>query len=302
MTTVPLPVSVVIPAYNRARMLPDAIRSVWAQLPSRPAEVVVVDDGSSDRTAAVATENGARVIGHERNLGAAAARNTGVDAAAHPWIALLDSDDEWLPHHLATLWRHRDGRVLAGGAAVRHGELTDDVRYTGVAGHDPVELSSPAQIVFPENPLPASGVLVRREAVLDAGGFDPSLGYAEDLDLWIRVLERGPGIALPTVVYRWNGHAGSKSTHRHGPREAHRQIVRSYAGRPWWSRKLVNRRETVAEWDDLRQALRERSLRSAVRSGAWIAARPTRLAALLVLLRHRRWTRRRSQELIPDGR
>jgi glycosyltransferase involved in cell wall biosynthesis len=297
-----LPVSVVIPAYNRAGMLPKAIRSIQAQVPCRPAEVVVVDDGSSDRTATVAAENGARVIGHARNLGAAAARNTGVDAATQPWIALLDSDDEWLPHHLATLWRHREGCVLAGGAALRQGEQGGDVRYAGVSANEPVELSSPAQIVFPENPLPASGVLVRRDAVLEAGGFDPSLGYAEDFDLWMRVLERGRGVALPTVVYRWNGHAGSKSTHRHGPREAHRRIMRSYAGRPWWSRALLDRRETVAEWDDLRQALRERSLGSAVRSAAWIAARPTRLSALQALLRHRRRVRRRSRELIPDGR
>jgi glycosyltransferase involved in cell wall biosynthesis len=294
-------VSVVIPAYNRADMLPRAIASAWAQRPLGPAEVVVVDDGSSDNSTAVAARHGARVIGHSANRGAAAARNTGVEAACQPWIALLDSDDEWLPHHLATLWEHRDGRVLAGGAALRQGERPDDVRYAGAAGSGPLELSSPAQIVFPENPLPASGVLVRRDAVLGAGGFDPSLRYAEDFDLWMRVLERGRGVALPVVVYRWHGHAGSKSTHRDGPREAHRTIVRSYAGRPWWSRDLLERRETVAEWDDLRQALRERRFGAAARSAAWILARPTRAAALLVLLRHRRRVRRVTSELIRDG-
>jgi glycosyltransferase involved in cell wall biosynthesis len=293
-----LPVSVVIPAYNRADMLPRALASVWAQRPLRPAEVLVVDDGSSDDTTPVASRHGARVIGHSSNRGAATARNTGVEAACQPWIALLDSDDEWLPHHLATLWDHRDGRVLAGGAALRQGERRDDVRYAGAAGRGPLELSSPAQIVFPENPLPASGVLVRRDAVLRAGGFDPSLRYAEDFDLWMRVLECGRGVALPVVVYRWNGHAGSKSTHREGPREAHRAIVRSYAGRPWWSRELVERRETVAEWDDLRQALRERSLGQAARSAAWILGRPRRAAALVVLLRHRRRVRRLTGELL----
>jgi glycosyltransferase involved in cell wall biosynthesis len=296
-----LPVTVVIPAYNRADMLPRAIASVRAQTPHRPAEVVVVDDGSSDRTAAVASENGARVIGHEENRGAAAARNTGVEAAGQPWIALLDSDDEWLPHHLATLWEHRDGRVLAGGAAVRHGERPEDIRYAGPTTAGPLELSSPAQIAFPENPLPASGVLVRRDAVLGAGGFDPSLRYAEDFDLWMRVLERGPGVALPVVVYRWNGHAGSKSTHRDGPRDAHRRIIRSYAGRPWWSRHLVERRATVAEWDELRQALRERNRRTAARSAAWILARPVRAGALLALLRHRSRVRRLTKELVRSG-
>jgi GT2 family glycosyltransferase len=296
-----LPVTVVIPAYNRAELLPRALASVWAQEPLRPAEVVVVDDGSTDRTAAIASENGARVVGHERNRGAAAARNTGVAAAGQPWIALLDSDDEWLPHHLDTLWGHRDGRVLAGGAAMRHGELAGDVRYAGTASAGPLELRSPAQIAFPENPLPASGVLVRRDAVVAAGGFDPSLRYAEDFDLWMRVLERGPGVALPVVVYRWNGHAGSKSTHRHGPRETQRRIVRSYAGRSWWSPDLMERRATVAEWDDLRQALRERRGAATARSAAWILARPVRVAALLVLLRHRRRVRRLTRELVRRG-
>ena len=299
MTT--LPVTVVIPAYNRADMLPRAIASVRAQRPLRPAEIVVVDDGSTDNTTAVASRQGARVVGHEENRGAAAARNTGVEAAGQPWIALLDSDDEWLPHHLATLWDHRDGRVIAGGAAVRLGELPGDVRYSGATSDGPLELRSPAQIAFPENPLPASGVLVRRDAVVGAGGFDPSLRYAEDFDLWMRVLEQGAGVALPVVVYRWNGHAGSKSGHRHGPRDAHRRIIQSYAGRPWWSPELMERRTTVAEWDDLRQALSERDRRAAARSAGWILARPRRTAALLRLLRHRRRIRRLTRELVRDG-
>ena len=225
-----------------------------------------------------------------------------MDAATRPSISrLLDSDDEWLPHHLTTLWRHREGRVLAGGAAVRQDEGGDDVRYAGVGAHEPVELHSPP-IVFPENPLPASGVLVRRDAVLEAGGLDPSPGLCRGLrplDAGART-RAGRGPADRGLPLEWP--RGSKSTHRHGPREAHRQIVRSYSGRPWWSRGLLDRRETVAEWDDLRQALRERSTRRAIRSAAWIAARPTRLSALLTLLRHRRRVRRRSRDLITDGR
>jgi glycosyltransferase involved in cell wall biosynthesis len=291
-----LPVSVVIPAHDRERLIVRALRSVHAQEPARPAEIIVVDDCSSDRTAAVAAEHGARVIGHEVNRGAAAARNTGIEAARSDWIALLDSDDEWLPHHLATLWRHRDGRVLVAGAALAIGDGGGEVRYAGAVSDEPLELTSPAQVVFPENPLPASGVLVRRDSVLAAGGFDPSLRYAEDFDLWLRVLERGRGVALPTVVYRWNRHEGSKSSHRSGPRDTHREIVRSYTGRPWWSTKLAERRAAVAEWDDLRQALGEGRRRDAARSAAWIAARPARIGGLARLLAYRRRVRHRTAE------
>src|SRR5438132_14127317 len=92
-----LPVSVVVPAHDRAEVIERALESVAEQRDCEPAEVIVVDDGSTDRTAEVAEANGAEVIRHGRNRGVSAARNTGVRAAAQPWIALLDSDDEWLP-------------------------------------------------------------------------------------------------------------------------------------------------------------------------------------------------------------
>jgi glycosyltransferase involved in cell wall biosynthesis len=295
---IPLPISVIIPARDRERLLPRALRSVWAQEPAPPAEVIVVDDHSSDGTAAVAAEHGAKVIGHPRSEGAAQARNTGVSAANQPWIALLDSDDEWLPHHLATLWSHREGCVLVAGAALAVGDSPDDLRYAGMVSRGPVELSSPAQVVFPENPVPLSATLVRREAVLAVGGFDPSLRYAEDFDLWLRVLERGRGVSLPTIVYRWSRHRGSKSMDRHGPRESQRAIVRRYAGRPWWTTRLAERRAAVAEWDDLRQALREGRRLEAARSAAWIAARPARLGGFVRLLAYRRAIRRRTSEVV----
>ena len=93
----PLPVTVVIPAYNRPAMVQRAVRSALDQRPRPPAEVLVVDDCSSDDTAAVASAAGATVIRHDVNRGGAAARNTAIRAAGHDWIAFLDSDDELLP-------------------------------------------------------------------------------------------------------------------------------------------------------------------------------------------------------------
>jgi len=97
-----LPVSVVIPAYNAAPFLSGAIASVNAQT-SPASELLVVDDGSSDETAHVARAAGATVI-RQSNGGAGAARNAGVRAASHPWIAFLDADDRWHPDKLASQW------------------------------------------------------------------------------------------------------------------------------------------------------------------------------------------------------
>jgi cellulose synthase/poly-beta-1,6-N-acetylglucosamine synthase-like glycosyltransferase len=111
-----LPVCVVIPAHNRAHQLPRCLASVWAQHPRGPEEVIVVDDHSTDDTAAVAASLGARVIRHSENRGASAARNTAIAASNCAWLAFLDSDDEWLPHHLSHLWEIKGDHALVGGS------------------------------------------------------------------------------------------------------------------------------------------------------------------------------------------
>ena len=94
------PVSVVIAAYNAELTLGPALASALAQLPP-PAQVIVVDDGSTDGTAAVAASfPGVEVI-EQRNQGPSAARNCGIRAASQPWVAFLDADDLWLPGKLA---------------------------------------------------------------------------------------------------------------------------------------------------------------------------------------------------------
>src|SRR3954451_22994801 len=113
---VTLPVSVVIAAYNRAEMLRRAIASVRSQRPAQPAEIVVVDDASTDSTAEVARELGALVVQHRSNRGESASRNSAIHAAGQPWIAVLDSDDEWLPWHLDNLWRNTSDHDVVSAA------------------------------------------------------------------------------------------------------------------------------------------------------------------------------------------
>src|SRR5208337_4910913 len=91
-------ISVVIPAYNAERFLPRCFKSVFAQT-LKPEEVIVVDDGSTDNTAAVAAALGATVVS-QANSGVAAARNLGISHASGEWIALLDADDLWAPDKL----------------------------------------------------------------------------------------------------------------------------------------------------------------------------------------------------------
>ena len=100
-------IAVIIPVFNGSRYLPAAIASVQRQsLP--PSSIIIVDDCSTDDTRACAErlardDSRIRVLGTARNAGAGDARNVGVASVEEPLVAMLDADDEWLPHHLATL-------------------------------------------------------------------------------------------------------------------------------------------------------------------------------------------------------
>lgn len=98
-----IPISVVIPVYNRAKILPRAIKSVLEQT-YKPFEIIVVDDGSIDSTAEVARSFGSLVrVLQQPNSGVSVARNRGVSEARCEWVAFLDSDDYWSPNHLACM-------------------------------------------------------------------------------------------------------------------------------------------------------------------------------------------------------
>ena len=292
-----MPLSVVIPAYDRETMVGRAVESAWAQRPHPPAEVIVVDDCSHDETARVASEHGARVIRHDRNRGLGASRNTGVGAATQPWIALLDSDDEWLPHLVDTLWRLRDSHVLVGLASLNCGFDAGNDRFAGPTSRRPMVLRSPAALLYPENFIAASGTMVRADVVDAVGGWRPDLSHAEDLDLWLRVLERGTGVVAPTVGVIYHLHGG-QVTRDHAAMDARQlEVMRAYADRPWWSAWRVEARRAGTAWDLLRRG----GGPGAGRCAAFIARRPARVVGLAGLLLRRHRLRRRSATVTRAG-
>jgi glycosyltransferase involved in cell wall biosynthesis len=297
-----LPVSVIIPAYNRAHMLRRALASVWSQRPSLPAEVIVVDDGSTDETAEVASGLGATVIRHPRNLGLSAARNSGLQVARNAWVALLDSDDEWLPHHLASLWQLRGDHVLVTGSALQCGADPAADRFAGPLARHPVVLRSGEQLVYPSNIVPVSASMFRRALALDAGGFRPYHGVVEDFDMWLRLLERGTAICSPGVSIIYHVHAGQMSSRDiRAMQLGHAAAAEEHARRTGGSRVPIERSQAVAAWDNLSKARKQRRPRQVISWLAYLAARRQRLIGLLgILVKHYR-VRRRSAELRRAG-
>jgi hypothetical protein len=220
MTTVDsdIRISVVIPAYNAERFLPRCLKSVFAQT-LKPEEVIVVDDGSTDNTAAVAAELGARVLS-QTNSGVAATRNLGIQNASGDWIALLDADDLWTPKKL-------ERQV----ALIR----TETVLvYTGVRIFDDQDIRSEQLAVDPAaarkmlrycNPITLSSVILRREAFVKIGGFRNSLDACEDWGLWFRLLLLGQFEAVPDPLTDYYVYTGSLSTNPEKMLQAAKTII-----------------------------------------------------------------------------
>ena len=298
----PLPVTVVIPAYNRPDMVKRAVRSALDQRPRPPAEVIVVDDCSSDDTADAARAAGATVISHEVQRGGAAARNTAIRAAAHDWIAFLDSDDELLPNHLAALWPLRDGHVILGSSAIVCAPDPADDSLIGRAGWGkPAVLTRPESVLRHGNVLVTSSVIVRRDVAIAAGLFTEGMKRSEDLDLWLRILERGTGYVGPHVTVRYHRHPGQVTEDLTKTFDAYAAIVDAYRDRAQLSRSAAAGSEARLLWDRLRLDFRLGHRKAALK-GLWRIVRdPSMAPGVADLLGHRFLLRRRRQSYTRSG-
>lgn len=210
-------VSVIIPAYNAEATIRAALASVEAQT-VRDFEVVVVDDASRDGTPRIlaseyAGRPGFRVLLNQANSGPAAGRNRATAEARGTWLAYLDGDDVWLPWRLETQLaladRHPGIALWCAGvrqfASPAEAEAVRGV-LEGVRGAGQVPKFSALTLreFAWHNPVATSTVLVRRDAVEAAGGFDAGFRGPEDYDLWMRLAARHTlaRIEEPLSLYR----------------------------------------------------------------------------------------------------
>jgi glycosyltransferase involved in cell wall biosynthesis len=214
------PVSVIVPAYQAAAIIGRALHSVARQT-RQPAEVILVDDGSTDATAAAAEACAAampavnlRVI-RQPNRGAGAARNRALAEARGDYVAFLDADDEWLPEKLDQSLV----RLEASGLALiaHNGWIVEDGRetYLDIAARYRAAAGRLFEGLYRRGFLSTSSVVARRESIVAAGGFDETLRNGHDFDLWLKVLAdpRNTFEVFDMPLTRYHITRGSITTH-----------------------------------------------------------------------------------------
>lgn len=197
-------ISAVIPAYNAERTIARAITSALEQT-YHLKEIIVVDDGSSDKTSVIARECGA-IVRRRPNGGLSAARNTGIRAASGEWIALLDADDFWAPNKL----RRQVDTIKPGTILVYSGIQYFDDRGNGASQYA-VDASSAKSILRYRNPITPSTVLAKREMLMQDGGFREDVSACEDWDMWFRLKDLGDFEAVAEPLTKYYVHPASLS-------------------------------------------------------------------------------------------
>ena len=200
------PVSVVIPTYQRAELLPRALESVRRQS-RQPAEVIVVDDGSTDGTGELVRRDFPEV-GYlwRENGGVSAARNQGIRSARSEWVALLDSDDAWRPEklerQLAALAAEPEHRICHTDEIwIRQGRRVNPRRRHAKRGGHIFRHCLPLCAISP------SAALIHRSLFDEVGLFDEELPACEDYDLWLRITARHPVLLVDEpLVEKYGGH------------------------------------------------------------------------------------------------
>jgi glycosyltransferase involved in cell wall biosynthesis len=222
-------VSVIIPAYGASAYIAAALESVFQQTFSSY-EVVVINDGSPDTPALEAALqpylSRLRYF-RQQNRGPSAARNLGIGEARGRYVAMLDSDDLWLPHHLARQVDYLTGDAELGLIYSNSMQFRDrevvGTAFETVPQTKPVTLES---LLAEHCTVNTSSVVVSRDALLKAGLFDESLNRCEDFDLWLRLAGQGVQMTYDSDVQVFHRLGHGLSSNRERMKRARAEVYR----------------------------------------------------------------------------
>jgi glycosyltransferase involved in cell wall biosynthesis len=212
-------ISVVMPAYNAARFIGEAVESILNQT-WRELELLVIDDGSTDRTVEIvrgyaARDARVRVI-ESAHGGISRARNKGMELARYPWVAVMDADDVALPHRFERQLQAAaaEPQVVAWGAYVYHINSRGERLSLGKLGPTTVEEFRAYRAQGMDVNMHHPTALLRRDVCLEVGGYNPELAACVDFDLFDRLAAHGPIVIIPEPLLLYRLHLQSVTMSR----------------------------------------------------------------------------------------
>jgi glycosyltransferase involved in cell wall biosynthesis len=214
-------VSVIVAVYNGERFLAEALDSVFAQ-DYRPMEVIIVDDGSTDRTAEIARSFPQARYFFQRNQGLSAARNAGIAAARGDLIALLDADDVMLPNKLTVQAQYLREHPDVGCVLCRQKILLEP-------GTPPPAWLTPDRIFGDPGGIPPCSAVIRRSELDRAGGYDPTYRIAIGMEWLGRLRDHGVVIAVVPEILLVRRVHDSNMTHQN--RKMREGLLRGLKGK-----------------------------------------------------------------------
>lgn len=188
--------SVIVPVYNKADVVWRALKSVAAQTLT-DYELIVIDDGSTDDSSEkirafmesddwIRTGKKLKFV-RQRNAGASAARNVGCREASGRYLAMLDADDEWMPHHLqdlsAVIREHPSAKVISTNSISSNGECRCTISSTVITSFNVFDFP------YGRYPMNSDTIAIDRATFVRSGGYDPHFTYYEDRELYFRLSE-----------------------------------------------------------------------------------------------------------------
>ena len=205
-------VSVVIPTLNRCLLLKRAIDSVLNQSVS-PNEVIVIDNGSSDETINMISNNYPDIIFlTEEKIGVSASRNQGIKKSNSEWVAFLDSDDVWEPFKLEkqltfnNRFKTNFRFIHTNETWIRNGKFLNQMKKHEKSGGDLFKNCLKLCCISP------SSSMIKKEVFKDYGFFDEELQVCEDYDMWVRITAKeNVGYLSEPLVIKYGGHADQLS-------------------------------------------------------------------------------------------
>ena len=259
-------IEVIIPTYNQADFLREALQSVVGQT-FREWKVTVVNNMSSDHTHAVVAEfydQPIRIIDFANNGVIAAARNRALHEVSAPYVAFLDSDDWWYPQKLARCVERLD----LGADLVCHAEEWRAQHSSRVMHYGPQGRTLYREMLLGGNCLSTSAIVGRTSVFQQVGGFSERVDFitAEDYDLWLRLSQRHAHIELiDDVLGVFRIHAASASSSIERNRDAEMAVVASHLGSGDFPARAVRRRLGLSHYSAARAFSKANDFRNAWR-------------------------------------